>query len=153
MKKNWKYLATTKGYKSLKAAYINTVKRKNSFENKEELYKRFQNIIGKAKHYSFKTGKSIETILDDWEDKRDYSWKNYYNNIPLLHSNCLKSSGIKGIKKNYKTHGFFDKQYAKHRVCRYIQEQHKKQSKKIKERWPSDYKKRMARYRVCKSIA
>ena len=38
----------------------------------------FKWIIDRAKHYAKKTGLSAGDILDSWEEQRDYSWNNYY---------------------------------------------------------------------------
>lgn len=83
---NWKHLATTKGYKSLKAAYIHDVRdavaRKQKFgramRDKAEFLKLFNWVINRAKHYSHHTGKPIDIILNEWEEKRTYWWLNFY---------------------------------------------------------------------------
>jgi len=82
MKINWKELAKSKGYKSLKMNISDTA----IFSNKKEDYKKFQWVINRAKHYANYTELSIETILDSWESKRSYSWVNYYQdcNQPRL---------------------------------------------------------------------
>ncbi len=110
---DWKYLSTTYGYKSLKEAYINTIQRKKSFKSKQLLYKKFQWVISRAKHYACTTGVSIESILNGWENDRTYSWENYYqeNRQPRFHSNCKQKSN------------------------EFVQHQHQYASAKKKKRW------------------
>ncbi len=45
-------------------------------------------ILDRAKHYSEKTGKTVEEVLEIWETDRGYWYMNYYqdNNMPLLNS-------------------------------------------------------------------
>ena len=82
MKIDWKKVSQSKGYKSLKGAYIKDAKTattRGSLRSKQEYYKRFQLVIGKAKNYSYHTGKPIEEILLEWENRRDYWWFSFYN--------------------------------------------------------------------------
>ena len=105
---DWKHLATTTGYKSLKVAYVNDVqkaaKQKHPMRRKSEFLHKFQWVINRAKHYAHNTGKSIDIILNEWEEKRDYWWLNYYQDCrqPKFHSNSKKPMGINGIRKHYK---------------------------------------------------
>lgn len=78
MKINWKTLAATPGYRSLKAEYIRDLHR--SGRSKAELLKHFYWVIGRAQHYASHRGISVVTILNEWEAKRDYWWLNYYQN-------------------------------------------------------------------------
>ena len=78
MKIDWKHLATTEGYKSLKNDVIRDIKSKRTFNSKENLWNRFHWIINRAKHYAHETGLTIENILNQWEAKRNYWWVNYY---------------------------------------------------------------------------
>lgn len=147
MKLDWKFIALTPGYKSLKAAYIVDVNRKYG-RPKEELYKQFQWVIALAKHYSSKTGKSVDQVLTSWEVDRTYGWTSFYacHNLPKLHSNCLKPLGVNGIRNYHKTAWFSSsEQEVKHKVCRFIQDQQPRRSKK--KRWDMGYKRRMKRHR------
>jgi len=78
VKIDWKHLATTPGYRSLKAAYIHDTVSGRSFSSKQSLYKHFTWVINRAKNYSHATGRSIEDVLNVWENDRTYSWDNYY---------------------------------------------------------------------------
>lgn len=106
--KSWKHLATTTGYKSLKAAYVHDLqeaaKRERPLRGKAEFLRKLQWVINRAKHYAYHTGKSIESILNEWEAKRSYWWLNYYQecNQPKFHSGAWKPMKIKGTRKYYK---------------------------------------------------
>lgn len=141
---NWKHLATTPGYISLKKAYASYVVNKRSWQSKGELYRKFQWVIGRAKHYAHHTGKSIEEILNEWEEKRTYCWVNYYQNgcQPKFHSKAKKLMGVKGIRKSTKRSPFYNTEDSKHRVNDFIQTEHRKNSTKKKLRWTSERKKR-----------
>lgn len=94
---DWKHLATTTGYKSLKAAYIRDVqgsrRQKHPLRRKAEFLRKFQWVISRAKHYAYHTGESIESILNSWEEKRNYWWLNYYQecNQPKFHSYSIET--------------------------------------------------------------
>ncbi len=79
---NWKYLATTPGYRSLKAAYIHDVKKSaksdRPLRGKIEFLKLFNWVICRAKHYSYRMQIPIEQVLNNWEKDRTYWWLNYY---------------------------------------------------------------------------
>lgn len=112
---NWKYIAQTKGYKSLKAAYIEDVQKSSSTRSKVELLNHFNWVINRAKHYAYREKCSLEVILNAWEQARNYWWLNFYQNS--------------NQPKYYK--------YPK----RYKQMYNKKQI--TKKRWPQEYKKLM----------
>jgi hypothetical protein len=87
MKINWKHLATTPGYKSLKAAYIKDVQHAERYRSrfgrkpmreKEEFLQKFKWVIGRATHYAHRTNRSVEDVLWSWESDRDHWWLNYY---------------------------------------------------------------------------
>lgn len=97
MKINWKHLATTSGYKSLKQAMINDIQENidnakrsggKSFRSKKEFRKHFYWVISRAKHYAEHHNKPIEKVLNEWENNRNYWWLNYYQSVnqPLLHN-------------------------------------------------------------------
>lgn len=150
MKIDWKHLATTTGYKSLKAAYIHdveeAVKQKRPLREKEEFLRLFRWVIGRAKHYSYRTGISIESILNEWEEDRGYWWLNFYQpgKQPKLHSKSIKPMGINGIRAYYKKNslGCDDSQAVKNRVSSFIQHEQREASTKKKGRWSSDRKNR-----------
>jgi hypothetical protein len=139
MKIDWKHLATTPGYKSLKAAYVKDVqeaaKQKSPMRKKDEFLRQFNWIINRAKHYSYQTGKSIETILNEWEEVRQGWWFGYYQNSrqPKFHSNSIKNKGIRGVCKYYKN-CCFSAPRAVQRARQRIAVEKRKQSQK-KSRW------------------
>lgn len=139
MKIDWKHLATTVGYKSLKAAYINGIKR--SFGTKAEEIRQFQWVINRAKHYAHHTGASIESILNLWEKKRDYSWQNYYQNSnqPKFHSGAKDPMGVDGYRESCKKANY---SHVSSYVSDFIKRKHKKDSTKKKQRWPMARKQR-----------
>lgn len=83
MKIDWKKLAQSPGYKSLKAAYIRDVheagQSKRPMRKKAEFLKLFRRVIGMAQHYAVRTGKPVEQVINEWEEKRDYWWLNFYS--------------------------------------------------------------------------
>lgn len=89
MKIDWKAVARSPGYRSLKAAYIQDVGPKSlAGRSKKTLYQRFQWVINRAKHYAVRLDKSLEEVLNEWESKRDCWWFGYYQetNQPKLPS-------------------------------------------------------------------
>lgn len=105
MKIDWKHLATTEGYKSLKAAYIRDIQMTlgkrmviRSKGEKDEAFKLFQWVIGRAKHYSCHTGNPVSEILTEWEKKRTYAWVNYYQDgrQSKFHPSSIKQKGLIG---------------------------------------------------------
>lgn len=77
MKIDWKKLAKTEGYKSLKAAYIKSVKREGS---KGRFLRKFYWVVNRAKNYSHSTKIPVDVVLTEWEKNRSYGWLNYYSN-------------------------------------------------------------------------
>lgn len=145
MKINWKQVAQSPGYKSLKAAYIKDVKesasRKNPMRGKAEYLELFNWVINRAKYYAHHTGMSIEDVLLGWESKRNYWWLNYYQegNQPKLRSDAIKPKGIRGLRKSYKEMAGW---YNPGRLRKVLQELSIKKSKKEKPRWSMARKKR-----------
>lgn len=114
MQIDWKHLATTEGYISLKKAYIRDVqgaakekqRGRRPMRDKAVFLKLFNWVIARAKHYAEFTGRPIHEILNEWEAKRDYWWLNYYqecNQPKLFNSPNIKPIGIRGTIKYYKT--------------------------------------------------
>lgn len=148
---NWKHLATTPGYKSLKAAYVADVekdaKSTRSMRDKAEFLKLFREVIGRAKHYAHYTGKAVFEVLNEWEDERTYWWLNFYrNHIPKLHKKVLKPRAISGIRLYYKGCGYTPIT-RKHMVCHAIIKMQQAASTKIKPRWDASQKASHKRYK------
>ena len=144
---DWKHLATTTGYKSLKAAYIRDVqgsaKQKRPMRDKTEFLCKFQWVINRAKHYAHHTGKSMEAILNEWEAKRDYWWLNYYQNgrQPKFHSDGTKTMGVNGVRKYCKKQNY-SPEHIRSAVNRVIYGDQEKERVKTKPRWDTARKKR-----------
>lgn len=108
MKIDWKYVATTPGYKSLKAAYIkdarNAAKQEHPMRKKEVFLELFNWVICRAKHYAHKLDVPIDHILNKWEKDRTYWWLNYYQpgKQSKLHSKSLHYRKWKGLPKSKK---------------------------------------------------
>lgn len=98
MKIDWKVVASSPGYKSLKASYVRDLTRGN--RSKQELLRKFRWVIDRAKHYAHHKGTFLQDVLNHWESKRDYWWLNYYqeSNQPKFHSGSIKR------RKNLKTY-------------------------------------------------
>ena len=98
---DWKCISQSKGYKSLKAAYVNDVQTSSS-RSKTELLKHFYWVINRAKHYAYIHQCPLEVILSRWEQERSYWWLNYYQdtNQPKY---CSTSKQYKKTKSKIKT--------------------------------------------------
>lgn len=68
MKIDWKHLCRTPGYLSLKKAVVENVARKH--RDKKTTYQMFYATINRAKHYAHKLNKSLEQVLNEWEENR-----------------------------------------------------------------------------------
>lgn len=116
MEIDWKYFSQTNGYKSLKSAYMRDVKKagkeKRPMRDKDVFYKHFQWVINRCIHYAHALNKKPWEVLDEWESKRDYWWKNFYQESRqpkiLPESISRKPMHIRGIKKYYKSGHFPD---------------------------------------------
>ena len=83
---NWKKVAASPGYKSLKAAYIKDVQGNQRYirrgqrpmRDKAEFYRHFKWVISRAMYYAHLYKRPIESILNHWEEHRTYWWLNYY---------------------------------------------------------------------------
>ncbi|ENM5750403.1 hypothetical protein V4V53_002151 [Vibrio mimicus] len=110
MNVDWKYFSQTKGYKSLKEAYMSDARRSGkearAMHSKGELYEKFQWVISRCFHYAHVLNKQPWDVLDEWESKRDYWWLNYYQESrqPKIRPESIskKPMHIRGIKKYYK---------------------------------------------------
>jgi len=108
---NWKQVARSPGYISLKRAYMHDVQkgvdRKVNYGHypicpKETLYARFQWVIKRAQHYAHATGEPIEKVLNRWEAERDYWWLNYYQEVrqpKIPKGPKLPNMGLQGLRK------------------------------------------------------
>lgn len=74
---DWKHLATTPGYISLKKAYIGSLTIHHA--EKKEAYELFRWIICRATHFAIVRCLPIEVVLNQWEEDRSYGLLNYYN--------------------------------------------------------------------------
>ena len=157
MKIDWKYVANTKGYKSLKAAYIQDVQKAREHErkfgramrDKAEFLKLFNWVIARATHYAHHENSTIDVVLDRWESKRTCWWLGFYGESkyqPKYTSGSLCPKGINGIRQYYKNDGFRRCPInRKARVFSYIMLEQKNSSTKSPKRWTAkrkaDYKK------------
>ncbi|MCP4990565.1 MAG: hypothetical protein GY928_32350 [Colwellia sp.] len=146
MKIDWKSLAATDGYKSLKATYIRAVQDsarcKSPLRKKAEYLRHFNWVISRAKHYAGKTNRSVEDVLNEWEEKRNYCWLNYYQEScrPKIHSNAKKPMGVNGIRAYYRrTYSRYNPHVVRHLVCGFIKRRQRQHSKKT--RWEMRRKK------------
>ena len=148
MKINWKQLAKSSGYKSLKAAYIKSAmqagRSANPMRDKKELYANFQWVINRAKHYADHLNRSIESILNEWEEKRTYGILNYYQDCrqPKFNSRSLEPAGIRSIRKYYKKSYRNDPIRIKERIKSFIEYQQRNKPKNDKPRWSASRKRR-----------
>lgn len=69
MQIDWKHLSKTAGYVSLKKAVIDNFSARKH-RSKKETYQMFYATINRAKHYAHHLNKSLEEILNEWEEKR-----------------------------------------------------------------------------------
>lgn len=161
MKIDWKYLATTPGYKAIKAEMIRLIqqdidqgKRFNRppFRSKKEYHAKFNWIICRAKHYSIRLNIPLEEVLTQWEKKRTYSWLNYYQSstFPLLSKGAVrrKSQGIKGLVKYYAKDSYIARQPKVRKIIKEAKHRHAVNIRKElgkKARWSVEYKKQVAR--------
>ncbi len=156
MKVNWKHVCKTPGYMSLKAAYISSVQHDNARRHKRfgrtgNGQKRgyaatFRWAIARATHYAEHFGLTLDTVLNDWEDKRTCSWNNYYQDCRqprLVTKGTRKKAGLKGtikyIKGNLPSRTAYEKAFLTERI-KYAIEAHLKQSARrtgAKARWPA----------------
>lgn len=119
VKIDWKHLATTKGYKSIKQELISANKR--ACYRTEPNNIKFHWIICRAKHYAAVQGKTLEEVLNGWEEKRRKdSWLAFYNdsNLPKLNRKSAVRSGIKREIANIR---FFDRDSPRIRRKRILQ--------------------------------
>lgn len=145
MKIDWKIVCQSAGYKSLKAAYQKTLQNLQRYSSdkhtwyvereKKEAKDKFQWVIARATHYAHYLNTTIDAILDNWEDKRNYNWQNYYQDCrqPKLNKSehVKPQKPIKYYRNEVKTaRNTFNRILARKRVFRTILEEQKKNSKR-----------------------
>ena len=92
---DWKKISRSKGYTSLKAAYVRDVQElqkrnrrgHHPTRGKEEYRGYFKKAIGLAMRYSNKFDMEIEEVLNIWENYRDCWWLSFYqesNNLDRM---------------------------------------------------------------------
>ncbi len=153
MKIDWKYVATTKGYKSLKAAYVHDVqdaeqtrsKGRRPMRDKATFLIKFKWVIARATYHAEHEKVTIDVILDRWESKRTYWWLNYYGdykNQGKYSNNKLKPRGAKGIKASLKEDTFHrnDPIRLQYLVNKHIQIRQREASTKSPKRWSNERK-------------
>lgn len=148
---DWKKVAASPGYRSLKAAYqreLDKIDKERQrghrpMRDKAEFLARFNWIICRAKHYSHRLNKPIEDVLNEWENRRSGWWFGYYgNNIARIHSNSLKPMGINGTRKACKNYYGKSSVSVRDRIRNFIRYNTPKRTKKA--RWPK-YQHRLAK--------
>ncbi|MBM7717642.1 hypothetical protein MXL46_11600 [Heyndrickxia sporothermodurans] len=80
------------GREKLKRTIQETIDSKRSFSTEEQLWQKFNWIIERAEHYAQKTGLDTDEILNAWEEQRNYSWENFYQeaNQPEIKADNVK---------------------------------------------------------------
>ena len=78
---DWKKVSKTKGYRSLKSAYIRDIGRFGRDRNRYRDF--FEKAIGLAMHFSNKWNIPIDELLNYWEEKRTYWYPNFYQKSNL----------------------------------------------------------------------
>ena len=82
MKIDWKVVARSKGYKSLKAAMIRDIQSASKeiqrghrpMRDKAEFHKHFNWVIARAVHYAHHTKTTLDVVLNNWEAQRSMCW-------------------------------------------------------------------------------
>lgn len=142
---DWKHLATTEGYISLKKAYIHDVQHSRS-RSKAEYYRKFRAIICKAQALAVYENRPLHEVLTEWESNRHMWWFGCYNGTTRFQKprtkNSLKPYGIASFRKSLKR-WHSSKQEIKHRVCAEIQRTHEKTCTKLKPRWTAKQKREL----------
>lgn len=154
---DWKEVAASSGYISMKAAVAAEATRVRKFKHNKpdkRYFEAFNFAINRAKHYAHTIGTSLIFVLNDWEDKRKYNFINYCSNYTFPRLDCthvLKPTGINGIRNRYKRYNFYADRvkFSKHFVCEEIMRLGRLRVKESgrKPRWTKEYKARMQRYK------
>jgi len=143
---NWKEVAASTGYQSMKAAVANEKARAHARGSKpDKRYEQaFNFAINRAKHYAHYIGCDLQDVLNDWEEARDYNFMSYYANhhFPRFEEKTRKLTGVKGQIKNIKNIYHGDPKSKAKRILSLLVGQQKTASKKTKPRWSMARKKR-----------
>lgn len=155
---DWKALAQSPGYRSLKAAYIRDVheagQRTNPMRKKKEFLKLFRWVIARAQHYAHARGTSVETVLNEWESNRNRSWwLNFYGETQQPKLGSGKPRNVKHMRPD--TYFRRDAWYSNDPVRRIKRiKEHRQTQARIdrknagkKPRWSKEHKDRMAQIR------
>lgn len=98
------------GRTSLKKSIQDDIDSKRTFQTDQELWKKYDQILGRAEHYAKKTGLDTDEILNAWEKQRTYWYMNYYqeanqpkiegDNVQVFETveNLMESVGNKGFR-------------------------------------------------------
>ena len=132
----------------MKAAVADEAKRTAKWNRKPDAryMESFNFAINRAKHYSNHTGKPVEDILNEWEEKRDHNFISFYSahKLPKFNTGSLKKHGINQVKKWYKRENLSPR-YRSKRIIQLIQSVQPKRIKKA--RWSNEYKARKKQHR------
>lgn len=150
MKVDWKKISQSKGYKSLKADYLKDIQ---SSLNTTSRRKEFKWIIGRATHYAYHKGTTLDVILDEWEALRTIHWGSFYyeqNKMfkKLNLSDTVKRQGFKGYKKSVRKGRWYSLKSKNNQIFHELMRLQRINSKryKIKKRW-EDWKREVAKIR------
>ena len=166
MKINWKELAQSPGYLSLKAAYVRDVHKagmelargRRPMRNKQEFLKLFRFVIDMAQHYAIRTDSTVADVLNDWESKRGgYWWLNHYGSShqPKLPSGKPRNVCLGGERRYFMgDRAGWDKNARYKRFKEYQQRSAKiaRENSGKKARWTPEQKARAARMRKYQSL-
>lgn len=152
MKINWKEVAKSPGYLSLKKTIADEWNRCNGYSRAgDSRYKPlFRWVIARATHYAHYYNEPLQDVLNEWEELRTYSFLNYYSeqNFPKQIRDRRKfiPKGIKGIIKFYRTDDWYKNDVIGQRVRIKTEiERHRKGMAKLNKerpRWSMARKKR-----------
>lgn len=149
MKIDWKAVAASPGYKSIKAALIADLNRKRPHRSKEANIKLFHWVICRAKHYANYENTTLEEILNRWETKRKEVqanwWFGYYSDFkqPRYRKKTFTRNLVKYHKKQ-KPYGRDGIRKKRELLLSQLKHQAKikRESLGKKPRWSNDRKKR-----------
>ncbi len=161
MKIDWKVVAQSPGYKSLKATMIRAIQRNNKeiqkwpnrrpMRSKDAFKKHFNWVISRAIQNANYRKVTLDVVLNEWESKRDYCWLNFYQESrqPKLFDpiNKKKPIGIRTYAKKdiwYKDNPIKKKAF----VFKHLMWEQKQKSKRKdgKARWTKQRKNYQKKY-------
>lgn len=158
MKPNWKAISRHPAYISLKKAVsrdLGGFGRNRSGRSKKEIYGLYRKIFSRLQHYSDRTGKPVQDILEEWEKERDgVWWFGFYSShlsyrkgkIPSNKPSNIKPMGTKKLAARwYKPNSIAYRESIKKDKKLEAVNVRKKAGKKL--RWSSERKKHNKRHR------